>query len=253
MLGIADLAEALGTSRSSAHRYMITLVVLGFLEQDRSRKYRLALRARDLGTKALDATGLREISHPYLVALRDDFGHAVSLGVLDGVEVVCVDHASGLCPVRQGVGGLGLRPGSRLPAYCTALGKILLAYLPGDVRRARITEMTLVKRSANTITRKRGLTEVLSEIADTGGLAVSDEELAPGVYSIAAPIRDQHGIVIAAIDVTASAPSTRSLGHLLDAADSRLESVAEHVSAVLGFQRGGEQGEDSTTIDQASL
>ena len=83
MLGIADIADELGMSRSTTHRYVITLVALGYLEQGASRKYRLGLRVTDLGMSALNSTGLREHAHPYLEELRQRTSYTASLGVLD--------------------------------------------------------------------------------------------------------------------------------------------------------------------------
>src|ERR1700742_3319747 len=128
VLGIADIADELGMSRSTTHRYVITLVALGYLEQGASRKYRLGLRVTDLGMSALNSTGLREHAQPYLEELRQRTSYTVSLAVLDGPEILYVDRARGF---RRGQGpGVDVRTGSRLPAYCTAMGKLLLANLP---------------------------------------------------------------------------------------------------------------------------
>ncbi len=137
VLGIADIADELGMSRSTTHRYVITLVALGYLEQGASRKYRLGLRVTDLGMSALNSTGLREHAHPYLEELRQRTSYTSSLAVLDGTEIVYVDRARSFRR-GQAKSDLGLQPGSRLPAYCTAMGKLLLAYLPEDQQRELI-------------------------------------------------------------------------------------------------------------------
>src|SRR3979411_2880144 len=93
VLGIADIADHLGMSRSTTHRYVITLVALGYLEQGASRKYRLGLRVTDLGMSALNSTGLREHSHSYLEELRQSTSYTVNLAVLDGPEILYVDRA----------------------------------------------------------------------------------------------------------------------------------------------------------------
>jgi DNA-binding IclR family transcriptional regulator len=93
VLGIADIAEDLGMSRSTTHRYVITLVALGYLEQGASRKYHLGLRVTDLGMSALNSTGLREHSHPYLEELRQRTSYTVNLSVLDGSDILYVDRA----------------------------------------------------------------------------------------------------------------------------------------------------------------
>ena len=96
MLGIADIADELGMSRSTTHRYVITLFALGYLEQGASRKYRLGLRVTDLGMSALNSTGLREHSHPYLEELRQRTCYTVNLSVLDGADILYVDRARSL-------------------------------------------------------------------------------------------------------------------------------------------------------------
>src|SRR3984885_10494136 len=92
VLGIADIADELGMSRSTTHRYVITLVALGYLEQGASRKYRLGLRVTDLGMAALNSTGLREHAHGYLEELRQQTSYSAGLGVLEGTEVLLVDY-----------------------------------------------------------------------------------------------------------------------------------------------------------------
>src|SRR5947209_16241916 len=113
VLGIADIADELGMSRSTTHRYVITLVALGYLEQGASRKYRLGLRVTDLGMSALNATGLREHAHPYLEELRQRSSYTASLAVLDGSDVLYVDRARSYGRRRRG-GDLDVHPGTRL-------------------------------------------------------------------------------------------------------------------------------------------
>src|SRR5271166_653442 len=129
VLGIADIADELDMSRSTTHRYVITLTALGYLEQGAQRKYRLGLRVTDLGMAALNATGMREHAHPYLEELRQRTSYTTSMTVLEGAEVLFVDLARSFRRARGQV-ELNLHAGSRLPAYCTAAGKLLLAYLP---------------------------------------------------------------------------------------------------------------------------
>src|SRR5262249_24881276 len=129
VLGIADIADELGMSRSTTHRYVITLVALGYLEQGASRNYRLGLRVTDLGMGALNSTGLKEHARPYLEELRQRTSYTAALTVLDGTDALYVDR---LRSFRRSLGQseLDLQPGSRVPLYCTAAGKVLLAYLP---------------------------------------------------------------------------------------------------------------------------
>jgi IclR family pca regulon transcriptional regulator len=238
VLGIADIADDLGMSRSTTHRYVITLVALGYLEQGASRKYRLGLRVTDLGMSALNSTGLREHAHPYLDELRRRSSYTVSLGVLDDTDVLYVDRAQSLRR-GQGQNGLDLQPGSRLPAHTTAMGKLLLANLPDEDQRSVLTSMKLTKRGPNTIGSKKALREELDEVQEEG-FAVNDEELAPGLFAIAAPVRNEARDVVAAVSL--SAPSSMiSLDELVDALGPHLVSTADRISARLGYRRDDEQ------------
>jgi IclR family pca regulon transcriptional regulator len=238
VLGIADIADHLGMSRSTTHRYVITLVALGYLEQGASRKYRLGLRVTDLGMSALNSTGLREHSRPYLQELRQRTSYTVSLAVLDGAEILYVDRAASFRRGQSKI-DLDLHPGSRLPAYCTAMGKLLLANLPDSEQRDLFTSMKLAKRGPNTITSKRALRDELDEVL-AAGFAVNDQELAPELYSISAPVRNENREVVAAIDMAAHS-SMISLEEMVDALSPHLVSTADRISARLGYRRDDEQ------------
>jgi IclR family pca regulon transcriptional regulator len=224
-------------SRSTTHRYVITLHALGYLEQGASRKYRLGLRVTDLGMSALNSTGLREHSHPYLEELRQRTSYTVNLSVLDGSEILYVDRARSFRRGQSKI-DLGLHPGSRLPAYCTSMGKILLAYLPEDEQRERLAKVKLIKRGPNTITSKSALRDELENVA-TAGFAVNDEELALKLHSISAPVRNESREVVAAVNLAAHS-SMISLEELVDALGPHLISTADRISARLGYRRDDE-------------
>jgi len=238
VLGIADIADDLGMSRSTTHRYVITLVALGYLEQGASRKYRLGLRVTDLGMSALNSTGLREHAHAYLEELRQRTSYTASLGVLDGTDVLYVDRVQSFRR-GQGASDLNIHPGSRLPAYCTAMGKLLLANLPESEQRELIGAIKLGKRGPNTITSKKALREELEEVS-AAGFAVNDKELAGDLYAIAAPVRNGSREVVAAINLSASSEMI-SLEEMVDALGPHLVSTADRISARLGFRRDDEQ------------
>ncbi len=237
VLGIADIAEELGMSRSTTHRYVITLVALGYLEQGASRKYRLGLRVTDLGMSALNATGLREHSHPYLEELRQRSSYTVNLSVLDGAEILYIDRVRSYRRGQNKI-DLGLHLGSRLPAYCTSMGKLLLAHLPDPEQRELLAEIKLAKRGPNTITSKKALREELDGVHQAG-FAVNDEELAPELHAISAPVRDEADEVVAAVNMAAHA-SMISLERLVDALGPHLVSTADRISARLGYRREDE-------------
>ncbi len=235
MRGIADVADELGMSRSTTYRYMSTLVLLGFLEKVADRKYRLGLRVSDLGMSALNGTGLKEHARPYLEELRRLVSFSVNLAVLDGPEVVLVDRLSS--QRRRGDGlGRNLHPGSRLPAYCTALGKVLLAGL--DDSTDVLSGMKLKKQGPSTIVSKNGLRVELERVREEK-LAINDEELVQGRCAIAAPILNSAREVVAAVGIAADT-STISVGTMVDALAPHLFSTASRVSARLGYRRGDE-------------
>lgn len=238
VLGIADIADELGMSRSTTHRYVITLVALGYLEQGASRKYRLGLRVTDLGMSALNSTGLREHAHPYLEELRQRTSYTASLGVLEGTEVLYVDRVRSFRR-GQGKGEVNLHTGSRVPAYCTAMGKLLLANLPEAEQRELIAAIKLAKHGPNTITSKKALREELDEI-QAAAFAVEDEEFAADLYAIAAPVRNEAREVVAAVNLEASG-SAIALEELVDALGPHLVSTADRISARLGYRRDDER------------
>jgi IclR family transcriptional regulator, pca regulon regulatory protein len=238
VLGIADLADELGMSRSTTHRYVITLARLGYLEQGARRKYSLALRVTDLGISAMGATGLYEHAHFYLEELCARTGFTVSAAVLDGPEVLLIDRLRGNRRGQRLV-DLGLTSGSRLPVHCTAAGKLLLANLPDQMQREWLADLQLTKRAPNTIRSKSALRQELLRIREEN-IAVADEELAPNLYAIAAPIRSSTSEAIAAAAMSAHS-STISLEELVDALGPHLISTADRISARLGYRREDER------------
>ncbi len=220
-------------SRSTTHRYVITLAALGFLEQDASRKYRLGLRVTDLGMSALNSTGLREPARLCLVELRERTSYTASLAMLDGPEIVYVERARSFRPGQHEM-GLNLRLGSRLPAYCTSMGKVLLANLPRAELEELIASMTLTPHAPNTITTKKALRTELELVLDEG-IAVNDEELVGGWVSIACPVRGENQEVLAAINLAAQT-STISAEEMVDRLLPDLLAAADGISTRLGYR-----------------
>ncbi len=239
VMGIADIADELGMSRSTTHRYVITLVALGYLEQGASRKYRLGLRVTDLGMSAINSTGLREHARPHLDELRQRTSYTSSIMVLDGTEILCIDRVRSF---RRGLTDVEreLEPGSRLPAHATSTGKLLMAFLPEQAQRDLLAELKPVKVGPNTITGKRLLRDELDKVRENG-IAVNDEELSPELLTVAAPVRNASREVVAA--VTIGARSTMiSLEELVDALGPHLISAGDRISARLGYRRDDERG-----------
>jgi IclR family pca regulon transcriptional regulator len=237
VLGIAEIADEIGISRSTTHRYVITFVALGFLERGASRKYRLGLRVNDLGMAKLNSMGLRVPSRPYLEELRERTSFTASLSVLYGAEILYVERARSFRRGQHEI-DLNLRLGSRLPVYCTAMGKVLLANLPKSEQGELIVEIKLVRRGPNTIRSKTALRMELEQVLEDG-MAFNDEELAPDLVSIACAVRGESGEVVAAINLAAHT-SMISLEGMVEQSSPLLMVAAQNISSGLGCRRDDE-------------
>jgi IclR family pca regulon transcriptional regulator len=234
LLGVSELARDVGLSRSTAHRYIATLAALGYLDQDvATRKYRLGLRVLDLGFSAINSMELRQISAPHLQRLSDETGHTVNMAVLDGPDIVYVERCRSAQRGQREI-DLDLHVGSRLPAYCTSMGKVLLAHLPTDRRDALLRDVQLSQRGPNTLTSRTALLAELRRVHEED-LAVNNEELAFGLRSIAAPVRGQAGDVVAAINLAVHR-SWGSMEDLVRRLSPSLRTTAAAISARAGYR-----------------
>jgi IclR family transcriptional regulator, pca regulon regulatory protein len=236
LLGVSELAREIGLSRSTTHRYVATLAALGYLEQDPlTRRYRLGPRVLDLGFSAINSMELREISVPHLQRLSDETGHTVNMAILDGADIVYVERCRSSRQGQREI-DLNLHVGSRLPAYCTSMGKVLLAYLTDEERKAVLDGVELTQRGPNTLT-ERGALEAELEQVRRRGLAVNNEELAFGLRSIAVPVSGHSGEVSAAINLAVHR-SWVSIEDLVKRFGPALRRTAADISARAGHRVG---------------
>lgn len=235
-LGVADLAREVGLTKSTTHRYVNTLAVLGYLQQDDNRRYRLGAKAVEIGFAALNSIEITSVAAGSLQRLADETGFTVSMAVLDGAEVVYVERRrSG----RDRQLDLNLQVGSRLPAYCTAVGKVLLAAEEPGRLRALLDAVDLAKRAPNTITAREHLLAALHRVR-RGAVAVNDEELAPGLRSVAVPVRDRSGHVQAAVNIAVHSTAwNASMDSVVRRLEPPLRRTAADISARLGYREPG--------------
>ena len=187
VLRISELADIIEMSRSTSHRYAMTLVELGYLEQDQRRRYRLSRRAGGPGIEFVNTLRLETPSaNMILEDLRDATGYTVSMGVLEGTRVLYTQRMFAHGPGQYSA-DLGLGVGAYVPAYCTAIGKALLASLSVPDRRKALAALKLKPKGPNTILQKGRLAEDLLA-THAAGIAVCNQEQARGVRSIAAAI-----------------------------------------------------------------
>ena len=234
LLGVSELGRDIGLSRSTTHRYVSTLAVLGYLQQDpATKKYRLGPRVLDLGFSAINSMELREIAAPHLRELSDETGYTVNMAILDDLDIVYVERCRSSQAGQREI-DLNLHVGSRLPAYCTSLGKALLANLDPADRAERLQRVDFARRGPNTLTSRRALDAELRRVREQG-YAVNNEELAYGLRSVAAPVLNHDGEAVAAINlaVHSSMVSSDEIGKRLAPV---LQGAAASISARLGYR-----------------
>ena len=227
-LGIAEMADIVGISRSTTHRYAMTLVVLGYLEQDAKRKYRLSREAAGPGMAAVGAIRRQIPVRAVLEELREHTGHTVSMGALDGGRVIFIHRLLGHRPGQYAIDG-DLGVGANVPVHCTALGKVLLASLSEAERSELLANLKLTSHGPNSITSKKMLMAELDSIRPRG-LVVSDEELAPRARSIAVLVPRPLGEHPLAIDVTVPS-SAYTVQQLVKDIGPSLERAARLISS----------------------
>jgi IclR family pca regulon transcriptional regulator len=228
-LGISELARGLALTRSTTHRYVATLATLGYLEQDGpTRKYRLGPRVLDLGFSVLASLDLREVAAPHLRRLTDSTGHTSNLAIRDDTDVILIDRVRGR-PGRYHHLEFTLHVGSRIPAYCSATGKALLAFLPRPDLEQVLERIDLIQRGPRTLTDKRALLAELDQVRRTG-IAVNDEELESALRSIAAPVRARSGEVVAAVNV-AVPWSPAAMSELVSRLGPTVRATANEIAA----------------------
>jgi IclR family transcriptional regulator, KDG regulon repressor len=193
--GISEIAQAVDLHKATAHRIVTTLVNYGYLERaGDGQKYRLGLVLPELGFKVIRRMDLRREALPHMLQLVEQWDETCDLSVFDQGQVFYVEVVKGNRALS-----IAAAVGQRLPAYCTASGKLFLAYLPNDALESYLSR-PLISYTENTITSKEELLKRLKTIRSQG-YAVDKEEMEEGVYAIAAPICNDQGKMVAAMSV----------------------------------------------------
>jgi IclR family pca regulon transcriptional regulator len=220
---LTDVATATGLARPTARRILLTLQELGYVRAD-GPGYALTPRVLDLGVAYVRSTGLWEVARPHMETLSARTNESCSIAQLDGSDIVYVARVS-----VPKIVSLAVQIGTRFPALQTSLGKVLLAALtPAQVDEvlAEPTRSGLVPLwQPDRAERDVALREVRAR-----GWALTDEQLARGIRSVAAPLRDGSGRVVAALNVNAHAAET-PVAQLLDEHLPRLLHAAGEISA----------------------
>jgi DNA-binding IclR family transcriptional regulator len=223
---VSDIAAALRCSKNTAFRLLKTLQQRGFVRQADDASYELTFKLLNLGECVLRNTDLHAVARPYLEVINQQCGETVSLGVLDGSDIVYLDRVLGTQPYHT-----SYAVGARTTAHSTALGKAILAFSPATVVD-RIIGAGLAPRTGNTITDPERLRADLRRTA-ARGFAYDNQESVLGIRCIAAPVVDRKGEAVAAISVSALA--VRVTDEYAKTLAARVMAEAAALSSRLGY------------------
>lgn len=225
---LSDVARRTGTSRAAARRLLHTLVAMGFAETD-GRLFRLRPRVLNLGFAYLHAQGIWTVAQPFMVELVEKIHESCSAAVLDGDEIVYVARV----PTRQRIMSVSLGIGSRLPAHVTSMGRVLLAGLPdADLEASIARAQPLPRRTPSTLVDAEALRREILAVRGRGWCAV-DQEMEPGLRSIAVPVKDAAGRTVAALNVGTHA-GRASVEALVERILPALKDTASAISRAIG-------------------
>jgi IclR family transcriptional regulator, KDG regulon repressor len=225
-LGISALAQRLGLAKSTVHRLASTLLEAGMLEQNKETgRYRLGLAVFELGSLVRRKMDMAFEAKPWLMSLREQTDETVNLSILDHGSVVCVNFLESK-KVNRISSGIGLRK----PVHCTAEGKALIAFQSQSVIQ-QMLDGKLERRTPHTSVSPGTLKEELAQVR-ARGYATDDEEYELGVRGIAAPIRDDSGLPVAAVGV--NGPTQRLTKTHLLSLGRHVTAAAKEISLRLG-------------------
>jgi DNA-binding IclR family transcriptional regulator len=225
-LTVTNVAKALGINRASSHRFLATLRELGYVRKNEDSRYQLTFKILELGMKFANRFEVRRVARPFMQDLSEKFNETVNLGFWDGEIVVHLDRVESREILRM---ELGL--GSRAPAYCTGLGKAVLAHLPRDERESFLERIKPVRYTPNTITERKKLLQELNAVREKG-YAIDNEELAVGLRCVAAPVFDYTGLPRYAISI--AGPESRMTDRIMRKMEKEVRRVCSSLSKALG-------------------
>jgi IclR family transcriptional regulator, pca regulon regulatory protein len=224
-LGLSDVARTTGLTRATARRFLLTLVHLGYVRQEGNR-FSLRPRVLELGFSYLSALSLPEVAQPHMETLVAHVNESSSIAVLDDTEIIYVVRV----PTTR-IMSITIAVGTRLPAYPTSMGRVLLAALDPESLDERLARMELRPLTEATVTDAAALRRVVERVGKEGW-AMVDQELEQGVRSVAVPIRGSDGAVAAALNVSVHA-SRMTLAGLRRDVLPRLLGTAAAIEAEL--------------------
>jgi DNA-binding IclR family transcriptional regulator len=226
-LQLKDVAQLTGINKSTAYRFLAHLEHDGYVFRDSSGAYAIGVRLARLASGSSYQTTLRKLSRPILQQLWRVTGETVNIAVLDGREVLYLDVMESSHTFR-----LVSQVGMRRPVYCTALGKVMLAFIPEEEQQYFFDGMSFERFTPHTI---RGAAQLRKEFAliRQRGYSIDNEEAYLGSRCIGAPIFEASGKIAAALSV--SGPTTRVTREKVPAVASAAKNAAMAISRTLGY------------------
>jgi len=224
-IGIAEISKKLNMGLSTVHRILDTLKYRGYiLQNQKTAKYRLGMKLFELGCEVQGTKNLIKTIRPYLRKLSKMTNETANLAILEDKEVIYLDTIESSEILRTGI-----HQGTRLPAHCTALGKVLLAFLDNEELKYIYNkkEESLISMTNNSISSYNQLKKELQNIREMG-FAVDIEEFKVGINCISYPVFNVNKEVIAAISLTG--PATRLTLDKMEEEKYILESISRAVS-----------------------
>lgn len=223
---VGDVAGRTGLSRAAVRRLLITLETLGYATHN-GPLYRLSSRVLRLGFSFLSSNSLSAVALPVLEEITAKINESSSLTTLEGDEIVYLARSA-----TRRVMSVGLSIGSRLPAYCTSMGRVLLAAMSPDDLAAYLQRVDLKPLTPKTLTDKAALSAELERVRERG-YALSDEELEIGLRSLAVPVRSRSGKVLAAMNTGVHAARV-TIPEMIERFLPVLKEAAERLAIALG-------------------
>ncbi|KKM11404.1 hypothetical protein SY88_09260 [Clostridiales bacterium PH28_bin88] len=227
-LGITQLSHSLGMGKSTVFRLLSTLELMGLVRQGNSGKYSVTLKLFEMGSQVVNRTGIRKMAAPYLEKLFASCNETVNLAVLDNHEVIYIERWESREPLR-----IGLDVGKRVPAYCSGLGKAILANLSVEELERVLKATTFRRYTPNTITDPFLLRHELARVKEQG-YAIDNAEYFEGIFCLGSPVFSHLGRVVAAISI--AAPGVRMTGNTLQSLIPRVRETAGKISEQLGYR-----------------
>lgn len=226
-IGVSDIARLLKLNKSTTFGLLCTLERRGYIEQNPDNgRYRLGMKPVELSQQKLSSFNLNQIAHPILKALVENVGETAHLAIYDHAEVIYIDKVE-----SNNALSIASYIGKRNPAYCTAVGKCLLAFQPEE-EIERALARVLEARTPKTITDRKQLMAELDTIRKRD-IAHDDEEFSLGLVCFSAPVRDRNGSVCAAVSI--SVPTIRIDQSKKFFFEDSVSTSARAISEALGY------------------